>query len=276
METVIQPELSAKPLAAEIHHCIHCGEAVTTPYCGSCGQRKGVPKLSWASLLHELGTRWLGFDNQFARTWRDLSLRPGRVIHCYLAGDRVRYLGPFSYYIVVTALVLLLISLLNIDIEAMMLSNNQAMSPEASSSKSLEMQQKIMHYISLAFRFFAIIMLPFFALALRWVYGRQKHNLLEYATIVLYGLAHTFVLSLFQGILFITTGKPYTVLALLLNIVYFAFLITDSLSPRKNGKAILKAVWGYVVGYLLFMGGILLVSLLLGVIVGVYMGYVQS
>ena len=58
-------------------------------------------------MIISISSRWLGMDNRFARTFINLSIRPTLVIEEYLAGNRVKYIGPISYLIVMTALYIL-------------------------------------------------------------------------------------------------------------------------------------------------------------------------
>lgn len=277
MQTLLQNEPLEQNVVSAEQACIHCGEPVLSPYCGQCGQRRKVVRISWKSLMQELGSRWLGFDNQFARTFADLSIRPGRVVNRFLAGDRVSYLGPFGYYLIVTAVVILLISILDVSMEDLMRSNNESLGVGGPhSSNAAEMQAKFLHYVALGFRFIAIAMLPFFGLALKWIYRSKKLNFVEFSAILLYSVAHTYWLSLAQAVAFKFTGNSYTLVAFFLMLPYNGFFLMDILENRRSFKNWLRGVWAYMLGYLIFMAFIMVVSLIIGIGIGIYMAKTQG
>ncbi|WP_224996475.1 DUF3667 domain-containing protein [Cesiribacter sp. SM1] len=71
-------------------------------YCSTAGNIKGVSKITRRSHSDEISSRWLGFDNQFGRTFLGLTLMPGEVAHAYLGGNRVSYLRPLRYYFIIS------------------------------------------------------------------------------------------------------------------------------------------------------------------------------
>ena len=276
MDVLVQDGPLQSRQQGQARPCAHCGLPVETPFCSSCGQRKDVASISWSSLLHELGTHWLGLDNQFARTFLGLTLRPGKVVRAYLAGDRIRYLGPVGYYIIITAVVLLLLSFLNISMEDFLVSNNQSLGVgTAQTGRVAELQARILHYMAGAFRFVAILMLPFLALSLKWLYRSKGFNFLEFCTLVLYAVAHMFWLSLLQGIVFKFNGRVHTGYSFLIALPYYGFLTMDTLEERKSLLKFMKAMGAYLLGIFLFVFSILMFSLLLGLMLGLAMGYAQ-
>jgi Protein of unknown function (DUF3667) len=79
--------------------CLNCGTAVTDKFCPHCGQKAGVKRLNWKTLVEEI-RYWYNLDNGFLKTTLELALRPGRLYKNYLDGKRKRYYEPISFLLI--------------------------------------------------------------------------------------------------------------------------------------------------------------------------------
>jgi len=95
--------------------CINCGETSDRYFCAECGQKLEVRKVTWRSIADEVSAHWLGFNNQFFRVVRHLTTRPDKVITSYLSGNRVQYIGPLGYLVIMSAFYILAFDYLGID-----------------------------------------------------------------------------------------------------------------------------------------------------------------
>jgi hypothetical protein len=80
------------------HNCLNCGTALTTRYCGNCGQ----PAHLHRSLLHlseEFLHGVLHFDAKGVRTAPLLAFRPGLLTRRYIDGQRTRYVSPMALFL---------------------------------------------------------------------------------------------------------------------------------------------------------------------------------
>ena len=85
--------------------CLNCGEVLQGAYCHACGQKGGGPGLHFHELVHEIVHEFLHFDSKILRTLKLLLFFPGRLTSEYIAGRRVRYVGPVRLFLV-TSIVL--------------------------------------------------------------------------------------------------------------------------------------------------------------------------
>ncbi|AHM59515.1 hypothetical protein D770_06260 [Flammeovirgaceae bacterium 311] len=255
-----------RPDAVQIVSCVNCGVLVEEKYCGSCGQRSAVSKITWRSLGRELGSTWLGFDNQLGRTFIDLSLRPGKVILTYLKGNRVSYLGPVGYYFIVTALVLLVLSASDFNIEEFMKAsgNGFTTSLEPPKGRVFEVQQLAFQYMSSAFRFMAILFVPFFALAGYFFFRKKGFNYLEHVVMMIYSSAHLFLLTLLQASLYQATGNVHSGISALLNLLYYGYFYNSIMSEKFSLRNICKGIGVVLSGYLILV--LLMIVVMLGVL----------
>jgi uncharacterized protein DUF3667 len=78
-------------------HCLDCGAETVGEYCQACGQRCGGRRLRVALLGQWMINDVFAFDRGLLLTIREMTLRPGQMIRCYVAGRRRRYTNPFTY-----------------------------------------------------------------------------------------------------------------------------------------------------------------------------------
>ena len=102
------------PLSEEQHECTTCGTHYQGNYCPRCGQSAKIGRYSFKNAFLLFLDVWgLGNRGMF-RSIRDLLLRPGYMIRDYLRGMQMAYFPPFKMYFLLTALMLLMDSGMNI------------------------------------------------------------------------------------------------------------------------------------------------------------------
>ncbi|MDB6092547.1 MAG: hypothetical protein JWM32_109 [Verrucomicrobia bacterium] len=93
--------------------CQNCAAALTGPYCAACGQHDVDYHRSFHHLFHDLLENLFHFEGKFFVTVAWLLAKPGRITQEFLAGRRLSQLNPLRFYIFVSVLFFLGISLLN-------------------------------------------------------------------------------------------------------------------------------------------------------------------
>ena len=84
--------------------CLNCGEPLSGPFCGGCGQR-AIP--AYPTLRELVGDAWQelsGYDGRVIRTFRQLIRRPGALTLEVLEGHRARYVSPVRVYLVASVI----------------------------------------------------------------------------------------------------------------------------------------------------------------------------
>ncbi len=83
-----------------MHQCKNCSHTVTDKYCGHCGQKGSIERLSLHDLWHELWHAFTHTDSGILRLLKELVLRPRSVYGNYFRGQRKSYFSPVVFYLV--------------------------------------------------------------------------------------------------------------------------------------------------------------------------------
>ncbi len=237
--------------------CANCENEVIGKYCHHCGQKRDVHKLAWRSLFDELQKRWFGFDNNFARTVRDLTIAPRKVISATISGIRVRYIGPIGYYFLMVTLFVLAMSFLDIDMTEMTRDFTSVMS-NAETQAEQQLQMKINQMIFSNFRLFSFLMIPFFITATWLIFKNKKYNFLESSVVTFYGQGHPLILSVLAlfGYKFFNIVHAQLYLTPI-SYLYFAFVCANFYQGNKIWNFI-KGLLVLILGFILFMLAVML------------------
>jgi len=230
--------------------CRNCGNEVIGSYCHNCGQKRDVHKLGWRSLFEELQKRWFGFDNNFARTVKDLTIAPKKVIGAIIDGIRVRYIGPIGYYFLLVTLFVLTISFLGIDMSEFTKDITTAFS-SAETTEQQQLQMEINQKIFSNFRLFSFLLIPFFITATWLIFKNKKYNFLESSVVTFYGQGHPMILSIIA--LFGYKFFDWVHIQLYItpiSYLYFAFVCANFYKGNK--------IWTFIKGLLVLVLGLFL------------------
>ena len=93
--------------------CQNCSTPLTGPFCAQCGQHAIDYHRGFHHLFHDLLENLFHFEGKFFVTVAWLLAKPGRITLEFLAGRRASQLNPLRFYIFVSVLFFLGISLLN-------------------------------------------------------------------------------------------------------------------------------------------------------------------
>ena len=99
----------------EFHYCYTCGEEYQGNFCPRCGQSAKIGRYSFKNAMQMFFEDVLGMGNRgMFRTMRDLLLRPGYLIRDYISGMQMAYFPPFKLLFLLTALLLIVQSGVNL------------------------------------------------------------------------------------------------------------------------------------------------------------------
>ncbi len=80
--------------------CLNCENQFDGKFCNECGQKSSTHRFTIHEWLHEIPHSILHIDGGFFHTFKNLCLRPGRMIREYLEGRRKSYFSPFLYILI--------------------------------------------------------------------------------------------------------------------------------------------------------------------------------
>jgi hypothetical protein len=117
-DTIVNPtrDLDAKLTEAGITNrwfdaplCRNCGAALSTPYCGSCGQ-KVAKRYRWGDIGKESWERLRVFEIGSLKTLGKLALSPGRLAREYVLGRRTAHMHPLKLLIALVAVLVVMLA----------------------------------------------------------------------------------------------------------------------------------------------------------------------
>lgn len=180
--------------------CAHCDRPVdgnAQRYCPQCGQPTPPPRIDWHFLGHELEHSVLHMDRGLLFTLRELMLRPGRLLHGYLAGKRNGHAKPLLMIMLTAAAVVLAmrgLQLLHPDANATLAGPVHA--PGASDAAMASMVA-INTWMERNYALATLLLLPLEAACFRLVFGQRAGlNYPEWLVVMALLTVQTFVLLL--------------------------------------------------------------------------------
>lgn len=100
---------------SQSQNCLNCGTPLTGGYCSHCGQPADTGRITFKeTFLHFLSSAF-SVEGKFWVTFKGLFVNPGRVFREYTAGRRASYYKPVAFFILITAIYIILRSLLGYD-----------------------------------------------------------------------------------------------------------------------------------------------------------------
>lgn len=87
-------------------NCLNCNVRLKpqSRFCGNCGQKTDVHRLSFMHFLHEFFHAFTHADKGIFHLLKELTIRPGLVAREFIAGKRKKYFNPFTFFLIVMTL----------------------------------------------------------------------------------------------------------------------------------------------------------------------------
>ncbi len=245
---------------AEAIPCVNCGAAVSTPFCGACGQKNPPKKLNFLTLYTDFQSRIYGFDGMFPRTLRDLTIAPGKVAKDFVSGNRVRYVGPVGYFFLTLTVFLILMQLLEVDFYKYSSESSPFLGPQ--SERQQRLSQEFSRFVIENMRIFSFLQIPI-TTVLAWMFFRKSgYNFLEHSVFVFYVAGHIVWLTVVAMLLYAGFAIKINMAQLPIYWLFFAFGCT-SFYPGTKVKSAVKGFLAALISFVLF-------SLLFGIAAVVY------
>ena len=89
---------NAKAVASRPKECLNCETPLDGEFCHVCGQPASTERYSLTTLFQEIYAQLKKFDaTKTVRTFGALMVKPGGFVNGFLAGKRVKFVGPVRY-----------------------------------------------------------------------------------------------------------------------------------------------------------------------------------
>lgn len=158
------------------NYCLNCNHKLTGNFCVYCGQAAGTERINGRHLAEELQHGLLHIDKGLLYTLKELFIRPGKTIHNYLDGKRVRYTRPFLFLLICGALYSLLFHFFGYFPMEKMNSHNSVIFDYI----------PLYHWYSSNYSLTVLLLLPFYALVTFVVFRRERYNYIEHLVVFSY------------------------------------------------------------------------------------------
>ena len=227
----------------ESNTCNNCGQKTKGAYCGYCGQRSTVYKVTFRETFHDLADNLFSISAPLPRTLKLLVVNPGKLLRDYLQGKRKSYYKPISFFILATVFYLFIRWLIDFDIRGTVVSTDSAIEQMGEDNISRARDFMFRNINNLLF-FFVLSM----SLALKTFFYR-KYLLSEYIAVSFY-LVGFYSLITAINIFYIKYVDPKTqYLAILAMAAYFVYAMIRFYIKKPVWVAI-KSLVVYVLAYL--------------------------
>ena len=95
--------------------CSNCHAKTSGSYCQECGQSISVHRITFHETLGDFFSSTFALEGPLLRTIKFLIVNPGLLLREFFAGKRKKYYKPVSFFVVLTAIYLILRALIQYD-----------------------------------------------------------------------------------------------------------------------------------------------------------------
>lgn len=248
--------------------CRNCGHIVDNNYCPACGQRTSTRRLGWAALVESVTSTFIGDEAYGLRgmnmrkgavmTWLSILFRPHRVIPEFIAGCRRKYFNPVAILLLLSTFYAVVFLLVGKDY-----------TPIAADEQPLFqwLVSTYIDYASLHPAGYLLLMLPFFALAMKTVFRRKTD--LRYVEYLYIGIflsifEITLMIAALPAELLIPWYSSFYMLTLPL-FLYTTFVFLKIFGLKKKRSALLRTLLANLLQYVyIFVATLVLCSAAVG------------
>lgn len=175
--------------------CRNCGHTVEGLYCSNCGQKNDVERLKWSSLADNflstfvgdgaIGERRSNIRYGFLQTILVTVIHPGQTVTEYLEGHRRKYFNPVTILLMLSGFYALIGVFFGLIDDT----------PKPSSNVLGEYVNLLMAYAQSHPAMIYLLLLPFTALAYKWVFRKRSDlRYIEFAYIGIFAAIFSVIL----------------------------------------------------------------------------------
>ncbi len=161
--------------------CLNCGVALHGNFCVQCGQRASTKRINFKETLNSFLGLTFSLDGPLLLTIKLLFVNPGKLFREYIGGKRKTYYKPVAFFVLVTAIYLLLRASINFDPLEDEFVNNGQENLSGLEAKIEEAARLVSENIN-NFMFFLVFSIAF----MLKLFFRKTYNLAEYTSIGLF------------------------------------------------------------------------------------------
>lgn len=267
-------------------NCKNCNTKLSHKhnFCPNCGAKIINETITLKLLFTDFFNNFLGWDNKYLKSLRYLILKPHVIISDYLNGVRKRYVAPFTFIAIGTAIAMIVFNSFSEQYIDMMSSYNDGQIElmqesfsniddsnkyQQDASELKENTIKIQNILLKYFNIFAFVLLPLYAFISFLVFGK-KYTYGEHLVINCYIHGIGFIFNIIFFILSIFVYPKLFGLSII-SIIFFYLYVYARLLQYNLLQVFLKFL-----KFLLILIGFLLCFVVFGIIVGIIIAIASS
>jgi len=160
--------------------CSNCHAKTTGAYCQQCGQTTSIRRITFRETLGDFFSSTFSLEGPLLSTIRLLIVNPGLLLREFISGKRKKYYKPVSFFVVLTAIYLIIRALIQYD------PLDRQLPPMYENTPPEILRVKKAAYYMVA-NINNIMLFLVFAIGLNHkLFFRKKYNLAEYVTVGFY------------------------------------------------------------------------------------------
>lgn len=179
-------------------NCKNCGNSINENFCSNCGQRTTVDTINYKTISGYFQNDIFQINRGFLFTIKELTLRPGHAIRCFIKGKRKVYYKPISFLLISVTLYIFVSYLLKVDsfIAEFLNSTLEGWnSARYENETDLPANDGLIGWLKTNQTYLVFFIVPIYALSSYIVFIKNKFNYYEHLVLQLYITGQQFLMT---------------------------------------------------------------------------------
>ena len=238
--------------------CTNCNFEITEKYCSNCGQAATLKRIDKHYISHEV-QHLLHFEKGLFYTIKQLLLRPGLTVREFIDENRSKHMKPFPFLILTSVLYTVIAHFFHAD---EIYNEREKLLFESSAVGDIQ------HWVQTHYGYANIFMGIFIAMCVRLFFRKYKYNFFEITVLICFVMGQGMLFLTFEALFVgLITKQAFIFILTAVSLIYPTWAIGQFFDKRKISSYI-KAMFAYLLGYLLFYIAIIIVGLGVDVLIG--------
>ena len=220
--------------------CKNCNHNIEGDYCSNCGQRTSIYQVTFKETYQDLVDALFSLNGPLLTTFKMLVVNPGWMFNEYLAGRRKKYYKPVTFFILMTAIYLLIRWIINYDpnISTLLKVEDPYDSQILTNARSFMLLNIDKLLFAFVFSLGLIMKLFFF----------KKNSLAEFLAISFYLIGVYTVLTILNMFYIQYIDMTFQGIHLITMLLYFIYAMV-SFFKKNKAIVIIKSILVYAIGF---------------------------
>jgi hypothetical protein len=214
--------------------CKNCQTHFKGKFCPQCAQKANSGRLQVGNVLHEFWHNLTHTDHSVFSFIKGMFVNPGLVIREFIEGKRKKYFNPYTFFIIVTGILIF--------VSAKLYQYEDATN---------QVRNEYGQYINKHYNIILICCLPFVAVIMRVAFAKHKYNYAEWITFFVFAFGFLNLIQLLIKCVYFIFIKYHFLLSnytTMFVYVIFIYILISFLKPKK-ATGVIASVFGGILVY---------------------------